>query len=289
MNPYYQEMTGLPMTREAMREQADRARDMNYLGMMGKLSGDEGMSAAGGGLVSEGSALRKSLQEASALHPDVKKLIQLGYSPEEAQELAKAQMLADIQKKSNSREGVPSGYEPVMDPETGQRVVRPMVGTKDYQAAMGKIDSMQKAVGGIRRLQKLIRETGNMEAVMPSTTANSLLSNAYMDVQSASRLAQDMGAPQAAELAILAKSIPDPTTMLNSWMRGDEAMIATYDQMLEAAEASMEQMRNQMTGWGYEIPENPYASMGPQSAPQQQPQQQPQQPGTGGFRIIGVE
>ena len=65
MNPYYQEMTGLPMTREAMREQADRARDMNYLGMMGKLSGDEGMSAAGGGLVSEGTALRKSLAEAA--------------------------------------------------------------------------------------------------------------------------------------------------------------------------------------------------------------------------------
>ena len=268
MNPYYQEMTGLPMTREAMREQADRARDMNYLGMMGKLSGDQGMSAAGGGLVSEGTALRKSLSEASALHPDVKKLIQLGYSPEEAKELAKAQMLADIRKKSLNREGVPSGYEPFINPETGQQGIRPMTGSKDLIQKEEGIRQIYKSLEAVDKMQNLVQEHGS-ELFGPVAGE---MESTYGEILSAIAKARNLGVLQFGELQTLMSQYPNPAKLRALGM-SNERILASYENLKEQLANAIKVENDTFSQWGMQTPSNPFA-----------PQQQPQQPGGWGIR-----
>jgi hypothetical protein len=136
-------------------------------------------------------------------------LISQGVAPEQAQQMAFGKGGTTVNTGDVTYGTVPQGGVRVMDPATGQPRIQHLQGGPEEIKLSENIRRTESLANNVQRLSDLVQKHGT-EFV--GATAREM-ANLYGDIQTSVRLAQEMGAPQAAELVLLAKQIPDPTSL----------------------------------------------------------------------------
>lgn len=114
----------------------------------------------------------------------------------------------------------------------GRVIVSPLRGSNDWQA---DVTEWRKATQGVETLNQVFTLMGSGLSFDPDNLDNSKMQSLIGLARTELRIAQEMGAPQAAELEILERQIPNPAELKSGILRGDASLLAGLGVLQERA------------------------------------------------------
>ena len=105
----------------------------------------------------------------------------------------------------------------------GRVAVSPSRGTDEWQK---DVTEWRKATTGVETLNQVFALMGSGLSYDPNDLANSKMQSLIGLARTELRIAQEMGAPQAAELEILERQIPNPAELKSGILRGDASLLS---------------------------------------------------------------